>query len=405
VIIRRSIAVAATTLVPLALLAGFAGPASASAPAAVHSQAQAAVFHRSPTASWQQVLTGGNVFVLTNDATANSVMVFARGADGRLVQADAVATGGRGGSEVGAVVDPLASQGSLTYDSGHGLLFAVNAGSDSLSVFAVHGHHLTLRQVLPTSGDFPTSVSVSGDLAYVLNAGGAGAVTGFRIIGDNVRAIAGSTRSLGLANNPVPPFLAAPAQVAINPDRSHLVVSTKTGGTLQVFGLDHTGTPSDVPTVTASAAAVPFALTFDAQGRLQVAAASGSVANYSINTDGSLALVSGPVANGQAATCWSVVVGPYLYAANAGSATISGYRIASDGTVSLLDPSGVSAHTDAGSVDLAASPDGRYLYQEATGAGMIDEFAVGSDGTLTRIGTVAGFPIDNGSGMEGIATS
>jgi hypothetical protein len=35
--------------------------------------------------------------------------------------------------------DHRASQGSLTADPRHGLLYAVNAGSDTISVFAVHG--------------------------------------------------------------------------------------------------------------------------------------------------------------------------------------------------------------------------------------------------------------------------
>jgi hypothetical protein len=65
----------------------------------------------------------------------------------------------------------------------------------------------------------------------------------------------------------------------------------------------------------------------------------------------------------------------------------------------------VSAHTDAGPIDLAASGDGRFLYQHAAAAGAIDEFRVGADGSLTLIGTVAGLPVDNGSGPEGIAAN
>jgi 6-phosphogluconolactonase (cycloisomerase 2 family) len=345
------------------------------------------------------------VYVLTNDPAHNAVTVFERGADGRLTEAGTVRTSGRGSSEVGAVVDPLASQGALTYDSAHGLLYAVNAGSGSLSVFSARGTDVRLRQVLDTGGPFPSSVAVSGDLVYVLDAGGSGAVTGFRVIGGRLRPIAGSTRTLGLSNDPVPQFLASPSQVAISPDRAHLIVSTKSGGALVVFRIDSAGKPSANPTVTPSAAGVPFALTFDAAGRLQVAAASGSATTYRIEPDGALTLVSGPVANAQTATCWSVRIGNYLYTANAGSNTITGYRIGSDGSLSLLDPSGVTAHTDGGPVDLAASPDGRFLYQQATGAGAIDEFAVHADGSLTSIGTVAGLPADHGSGFEGIATS
>jgi 6-phosphogluconolactonase (cycloisomerase 2 family) len=92
--------------------------------------------------------------------------------------------------------------------------------------------------------------------------------------------------------------------------------------------------------------------------------------------------------------------------ANAGSATITGYRIADDGTLAVRDASGVTATTDAGPIDLAASGDGRFLYQQANGTGTIDEFAIGPDGSLTRIGTVTGLPAFDGShGPGGIAAS
>ncbi|MEO8221144.1 MAG: beta-propeller fold lactonase family protein [Specibacter sp.] len=350
-------------------------------------------------------MPAGAVFIQNNGATGNSVTVFDRASNGSLTRAGTYRTGGRGGSELGAVVDPLASQGSLVYDGEQQLLFAVNAGSNTLSVFKVHGDKLQLREVLPTRGLFPTSVAVAGHLVYVLNAGGAGSISGFRALGGFVVPLAGSTRSLGLGNADVPAFLQAPAQVAISPDRAHLVVATKANNTLEVFGLGRFGEPSATPAVNTSVGAVPFALTFDIGGRLQVANASGSASSYQLGANGTLTLVSGPVTNGQAATCWTTTARGYLYAANAGSATITGYKVGVNGALSLLQPSGISATTHAGPVDLAATPDGRFIYQLATGAGAIDEFAVSANGALTQIGAVTGLPADNGSGIEGIAIS
>jgi len=65
----------------------------------------------------------GAVFVQTDDLAHNSVIAYDRGADGRLTRAGTYATGGAGAAEAGAVVDPLASQGSLTLDRAHDLLF------------------------------------------------------------------------------------------------------------------------------------------------------------------------------------------------------------------------------------------------------------------------------------------
>ena len=398
----RGILAAALALGAAAFTVGLAGPAAA---ATTPDVATAFSVAQAPLPASAHPHGRGAVYLLTNDSSHNAVTIFARGTDGRLSQTGTVGTGGRGGSQVGAVVDPLASQAGLNYDANHRLLYAVNAGSGTLSVLAVDGSNVRLRQTVNTRGYFPSSVAVAGNLVYVLDAGGSGAITGFWVIGKRLYPIPGSTRSLGLANDPVPAFLASPSQIAISPDRQHLIVATKSAGTLVSFNLDRVGRPSLTPTVTASAAGVPFGLTFDKSGRLQVAAASGSAATYRIERSGALTLVSGPVANGQTATCWSVRIGDYLYTANAGSNTITGYRIAADGSLSLLDASGAIAHTDAGPVDLAASPDGKFIYEQASGAGAIDEFAVNADGTLTSIGTVAGLGVVNGSGMEGIATS
>src|SRR5258708_1263394 len=121
------------------------------------------------------------LFVQTNDPSANQVLVYSRAADGTLTAAGTYDTGGRGGLETGAVVDPLASQGSLAYDAAHHLLLVVNAGSDSVSLFGVDGTHLDLRQTVASGGSFPSSITVNGDIAYVLDAGGTGVVQGYRI--------------------------------------------------------------------------------------------------------------------------------------------------------------------------------------------------------------------------------
>lgn len=345
----------------------------------------------------------GTVFVQNNGTAGNSVTVYDRGRDGALSAAGTYATGGLGGAEQGAVVDPLASQGSLVYDARRRLLFAVNAGSNTVSVFAVRGDTLHLREVLPSGGTFPVSIAVSGDLVYVLNAGGEGTISGFATFGHSVVPLPGSTRTLGLGNDAIPAFLKAPSQVAISPDRQHLVVATKTHNTLVVFSLGRAGRPSNLPVITPSAGAVPFAVTFDRRGHLQVANASGSASSYRIDRDGGLTLLSGPVANGQAATCWSVIVRGDLFTANAGSATISAYHAGPGGNLGLL--AAVAAHTHAGPVDLAASRDGKFLYEQATGGGAIDEYRIGSDGSLTPIGAVTGLPVDAGSGAEGIAAN
>ena len=210
------------------------------------------------------------VWVQTNQPAGNSVAVYDRGADGRLTQAGTYPTGGDGGvAAPGTESDHLGSQGSLIYDAAHGLLFAVNAGSDSISEFSVQGDRLHLESVVPSGGQFPASITVHGRLVYVLNAGGAGVVQGFRIAGDHLVRIPGSARSLGLANSDPPFFLTSPGQVGFTPDGGQLLVTTKASeSTIDVFRVGPNGRLSASPVANPSATPVPFAFTFTLTGRL-----------------------------------------------------------------------------------------------------------------------------------------
>jgi hypothetical protein len=342
------------------------------------------------------------VFVQTNEQSGNRIIAFNRAADGTLAQAGSYATGGNGATQNGAVVDTLASQGSLAYDGENDLLFAVNAGSDTISEFGVDGSKLALRQVIASGGDFPSSVAVSGSLVYVLNAGGAGTVQGFRIAGNTLHAIPGSSRSLGLANGTPPFFLQSPGQIGFSPDGSQVIVSTKgSGSDLDVFAVESNGSLSDSPVVNSSATPAPFAFTFDPAGRLVSAEAGNSVlSTYTLASNGTLGNPQS-LADGQAALCWVTAAGGHYYVANAGSADISGYDLDSNGTPSLIGSTGVVGQTEKGAIDLTGSSDQRFLYAESGGAGTVDEFQINADGTLTKLGIAGGLPV----GIEGIAST
>jgi hypothetical protein len=340
------------------------------------------------------------VFVQTNEPTGNRIVVFDRAANGRLSQAGTYATGGNGGiAAPGDESDHLASQGSLAYDWRHSLLIAVNAGSDTVSTFKVRGDRLRLTGVVPSGGGFPASVAVSGNLVYVLNSGGPGTLQGFVIRGHRLRALSGSTRSLGLSNTDPPNFLTSPGQVGFTPDGGKLVVTTKASGSnIVVYRVQGNGRLSS-PVVNASATPVPFAFTFGPGHRLVSGEAMQSVVTtYSITGNGTLA---GPqsLSDGQMALCWIVRARGYYYVANTASNTLSGYRISGSGQPSLIGTTGVVASTEPGPIDLVAS--GRFLYGQTGAGGTVDEYLVHRDGTLEKIGVVTGLP----PGQEGIAAS
>jgi 6-phosphogluconolactonase (cycloisomerase 2 family) len=339
------------------------------------------------------------VWVQTNEVSGNRIVVYDRADDGMLSQAGTYATGGNGGvATPGTESDRLASQGSLVYDAGRSVLIAVNAGSDTVTTFKVHGDRLQGRKVVSSGGQFPASIAVHGRLVYVMNSGGTGIVQGFWIRGHHLHPIAGSARSLGLANGNPPNFLTSPGQVGFTPDGSKLIVTTKASGSqILVFRVRSDGTLSTTPVVNNSATPVPFAFTFTPQGRLADGEAGmSSLTTYAIGGGGTL---SDPrsATDGQMALCWIVRAGGFYYVSNTGSNNLSSFQVAADGTPSLL--AAVAATTSPGPIDLTAS--GGYLYTQTGSAGTIDEFRINANGSLTPIGSVTGLPV----GQEGIASN
>jgi hypothetical protein len=341
------------------------------------------------------------VFVQTNDPTGNQVVVYRRGTHGQLSFAGRYNTGGLGVALTGAVVDKLASQHGLVYDGADGILVAVNGGSNSITEFHVEGTQLTDRVTVPSGGTIPVSVAAGGGWIYVLNAGGAGVVQGFDAT--TMHRIPGSARSLHLTPDLVPEFLNTPGQIGLTPDGRQLVVTTKANtSAIDVFRVFSGGALSGAPAVTVSATPVPFGFTFDRSGDLVVSeAGTSALTTYRINADGSVT-ERASLANGQAALCWDARAGRFFYGANAGSATLTGYTIGAGGVPAIVSQTA----TDAGPIDLAATPDGVFLYVETGGGDIVDGFAVRSNGSLAFAGGSSVAPeLPGHSGLEGIAVS
>jgi 6-phosphogluconolactonase (cycloisomerase 2 family) len=336
------------------------------------------------------------VFVQTDNSAGNQVVAYDRSDDGGLTPAGTYNTGGTGGQLTGSVVDHLASQGSLTYDPRAAELYAVNAGSNTVSVFSVRGDRLALRQVVNSGGTFPVSVAVDGSLLYVLNAENGGAVQGYVNFFGHLFALPGSNRALGLDPTATPQFTNTPGQVAFSPDGSKLIVTTKANGSdIDVFGVGHFGLLSPAPVVNSEPGTVPFAISFDAAGHLVIAeAGTNALGTFTLNPGGTVTPID-TVGTGQSATCWVAQAQGFFYASNAGSATVSQYSDSISGALALA---GQTA-TDPGTVDASASIGGQYLYVQTGGNGIVDAFHVGANGTLAEIGTVT---VPGAVGGEGI---
>src|SRR2546429_3572769 len=242
---------------------------------------------------------------------------------------------------------------------------------------------LSLHDALPIS----ISLTVHGNVLYVLNAGGTGNISGLAVgTSGALTAIAGTTLPLSGSN-------VGPAQVSFSPDGRRLVVTEKNTNQLDVYALDANGVASG-PTTTASAGGTPFGFSFGHRNELFVSEATGSASSYELDATGGVSLVSGAVLTHQGAPCWAVVTndGRIGFTGN-GAGSVSAFAIAPDGAISLVDANGGTALIGAGINDIALSHNSRYLYVLQTGgAQAIHAIRVQADGHLTALGPIAGVP-------------
>lgn len=339
--------------------------------------------------------TNHAVFVQTDNLKGNQVVVYDRSAEGKLAQAAVYNTGGLGGQLEGSAVDHLASQGALAYDKQDGLLYAVNAGSNTVSVFAVFGDKLALRQVISSGGTFPVSVAVHNGIVYVLNGLEGGSVQGFTVSGGRLVTIPGSNRALGLGSES-PQFTHSPGTVVFSPEGTQLIVTTKASGNdVDVFSVAPGGTLSAAPVVNSLPGTVPFAVTFDRQGHLILAESAGALADFQLREDGNIEQLD-VVQSEQIATCWVVEARGHFYTSNPGSASLSAFESSHGGQ--LLTLLG-DTKTDGGTVDATATNFGQFLYVQTGAEGIVDEFSVAAKGELTEIGSIK---VPGAQGGEGI---
>lgn len=329
-----------------------------------------------------------DVYAMSNAASGNTILTFNRASDGSLSGVGAVATGGAGsGSTLSG------AQGALVVSRHLRLLFAVNAGSDEISLFAIgHDGDLRLVDVKPSGGNMPVSIAVHRRVVYVLNAA-SGTVSGFHLdVHSGLTPIPHSSRTVtgGAA--------AAPAEVQFSPDGEILVVTGKATNVIDTYVVDEDGRLHG-PRAHPSNGKTPFGFAFTERGSLVVseafggAAGQGAASSYRLREFGGLQTVSATVHDDQSAPCWIAISedGHFVYTTNTASGTISSYSLRHDGALSLL--ASIAGTTGGGPTDLALSRESRFLYALVPNAGAISGFAVGDDGRLRAVGTTTELPL------------
>jgi hypothetical protein len=371
------------------------------------------------------VLGPGAVFTETN-TVPNYISVFRRGADGGLVAAGQVATGGAG-RPVGN--PPLAlpyiqttGEVELAADGdGKQCLFAVNAGSNTISSFSVRPQGITLVDQKPSYGSHPVSITSTRSgpnnlVLYVLNsdlnaADVFTATTGSASIqGYYVSEHCGLTLIPG-SHHLTSSQIGDPTAMSFNPDGTALAVAepntaggANPGGDIDIFPVDRSGVAGN-PVVTPSPAAAPnpYGLAWDGRGHLTVTnwffmnPFGGTVSSYRLAANDTLVQISNLPAPGH--PCWNAVTNDdrFLFTTEPaglviGTPQVLGFSIGHDGS---LTPAGSGATTPFNAVDDAVSHDSRYLYVLSDGllpfipSSAINAFAIDRQtGDLTPVGQV-----------------
>ncbi len=341
----------------------------------------------------------GAAFAMTNATKKNEIVRYKRTADGTLTRVGKISTRGLG---IGVDLD---TQGPLRLSQDHKYLYAVNAGSDDVSVFRVNGTKLTFKQKI-YAGDEPTSLTINRNRLYVLDGSVASnSIRGFK------RDCHGRLKALKGSIQPLSSPIAVPGDIEFSPNGRLILVTEKTTANtlspriaLDAFKVDKNGVAGPAKR-DRSYGVRPFSLAFNGNKQVLVAesfdASAGKSAVSSYGVKGTrLAVKSGSVGNNQTDTCWIVVTkdGRYAYTANFGSGTISSYRIANDGKVTLKQGAAATLPTGSQPVDLAQTDDSGYLYLLLRGAGSVAQFKIGATGVLLPIGTdKGGLPVADGA--------
>lgn len=345
--------------------------------------------------------SGSTVFVMTNDNLKNEVLAYQRLYNGSYKFRGSFSTDGRGS---GGTTDPLQSQGSLTLSGNRNLLFAINAGSGTISSFHLVDGLPLLVDKKPTGGAFPVAVAEHNGIVYVLNAGGNGAIVAFRADGlGRLQEIPNSLTHLTATNS-------GGSSISVSPNGRTLVVIEKAPNNIDTFAIHPDGT---LGTVVINHSVTPgvFAGVFTPNGQLIVSenqpdsgTETSSISSYTINANGSLTAISQSLLTDGNGNCWNAITpnGKYVYVDNSATSSVAGFAVGSNGTLTPIagtvlftNPEGTT------NLDMATSSDGKYLCTMDTGVGTISVYSIDSDGSVTKSADIDGLP--KTVGFNGIA--
>lgn len=346
---------------------------------------------------------GGRSFVytITNPSGPNAIAAYERNTEtGELIFLDTYLTGGRG---TGRILD---SQSPLVVNRQGTLLFAVNPGSDDISVMAIRndGSLALVGEPVPSRGVEPASLALREDLLYVANKGDAvdpPSYAGFFVGNDGVLTRVRRRVALAFGDNPT--------QVLFTPDGGMLIGIRFGSGGLDAFAVRPNGRLRFRSQLNNQRG--PFAAVFNPAADEQLLVADARLpgaSTYVMSADGSLSAISSVSNRPERAACWIAVDsdGSRAWVSNTGTNSLSLYTIGSNGSLNLASTHSTAAFGRT-PFEIALDPGNRFLYQLNVGSGNQSIHALRvidntQDAGLLDVGSVA---LPSGSSPIGLVVT
>src|SRR3954451_5914520 len=377
----------------------------------------------------------GTVYIEGNGHAkgSNSILAFRyTGGSLRPLDIREYPTGGRGSHDL-SNAGVLDAEQQIVTNPDRTLLFAVNAGSDTVAAFHIADDG-TLAPVagspFPSRGKAPASVGVSGDELFVANK----AQDGIRDLHKTKASYAAfhieANGSLTPIGTPVQvPARSSPTETYVPPHTGHLMISTEESGPFRAFtigddgslpqgpnsplGLDKRVYPKqrkpDYPVWPQGLAAHPtLPLLYAGVANVR------RLVVYSYDASARLKFVSQQVVKGAILPCWVEVSsdGTRLYTGNAGSQNISVFDIGTDPR-HPRQIQRVKLHGRGLPWNFQLDPSGRYLFMVNMRAissippgkgNTLHSFAIGADGKLKELSSSpVPIPVPLGTNPWGLA--
>ena len=375
---------------------------------------------------------GASDEAVADPAQVNEVVAYTRSVDGVLEQVGVFPTGGLGENIRGSGANPLASQDPLIVSPDGQFVFAVNAGSESISSFVINDDFtLTAASLnVSTSGasgaQNPVSLTMFEDILYVVNTGVFPDVDGApptaipqirdRVNSSIIAFTVGADGTLTeLAGSELPGAGPNAGSIEFSTNGQSLYITERRTNNVVTVPLDAARLPipndsggfdfASFPSITAQ----PFGtdiypseggdILFISEGN-NGATGLSALSSYLVEENGTLTGISvssgvegDPLLTGFTFGCWVEFVetptGNFAYVSNTPDGVISSFEVGDAGGLTILEQSagvtgieGDDEQNGAGVLD--AEIVFPFLYQVVNNDGRIAQYLINADGTLDR---------------------